>query len=309
MSMAALGVVLNIAVILAITLDPLKVLRKGPWATILSLATADLITCISGFFLWSHRVIFHEPTELHFKLVDFGWAFGFSASFLMLTFLTAQTFIVTNFPMKSRYWLTTMRVKIFGMGFWLFALPLGLSNIARLYFSARTSLKFYVAHIGVLEFATIVQVVLHFQVAVKIVKSGRHISENVEITKHKKIAKTVIILTLILFFTALPYFIFKQLEYLARLEYFGQSKTGKILFALSYCYSPIAVLNFVANPVLYSLRLPDYRATLFALVGKRKSSRKGIIAHAMTKSANEFLMRSRKLCETSGSQKLVASKH
>ena len=273
MSVSAVGVLLNIAVILAIVIDPLKALRKGPWITILSLATADMISCVFGFCIWGYRTFFaSKPRQLYFIIVDFGWAFGFSASFLMLTFLTVQIFLVTNFPMKGRYWLTTTKIKKFGIGIWLFAIPLGLTNIAYLYFSLRTSLNVYIAQIGILEVATVVQVVLHIQVAVVIVKSGRHISANAEITKHKKIAQTVIILSIILFFTAFPYFLFKQLEYLLRLEYFGQSETGQILYAISYCYTPIAVLNFVANPVLYSLRLPSYRNSLLALVGKRRNN-------------------------------------
>ena len=308
MSVSAVGVLLNIAVILAIVVDPLKALRKGPWITILSLATADMITCIFGFCKWGQTTFFaNEPRKLYFNLVDFGWAFGFSASFLMLTFLTVQTFLVTNFPMKGRYWLTTTKIMIFGIGFWLFAIPLGLANIAYLCFSLRTSLNVYIAQIGILEAAAIAQVVLHIHVAVVIVKSGRHISANVEIRKHKKIAKTVIILSIILFFTAFPYFLFKQLEYLLRLEYFGQSETGQILYAISYCYTPIAVLNFVANPVLYSLRLPSYRNSLLALVGKRNSSFPGgEMQHITSKPTNEFLLRSRATCEIHETHKVIA---
>jgi hypothetical protein len=56
-SLAAVAALLNLLVIIAIVFDPLKIVRRGPWVTILNLATADLFTCISAFCLW----------ELHFS--------------------------------------------------------------------------------------------------------------------------------------------------------------------------------------------------------------------------------------------------
>ena len=299
MSVSAVGVVLNIAVILAIVIDPLKVLRKGPWITILSLATADVITCISGFCIWGYEHFITVYNELYFSIVDFFWLFGSSGSFLMLTFLTVQVFIITKYPMKSRYWLTTKKILLFGIGHWLVAILLGFSNIAYLHFDLKKSMNTYIAQIAILELAAVIQVILNIRVAIEIIRSGR-IAGNARETKHKKIAQTVIILTLILFFTAFPYFLLKQLEYLARQQYFGQSETGKILFAISYCYTPIAVLNFGANPVLYSLRLPDYRNSLLVFVGKKRnlgSSQR--IRSTSTAFTNTFAMRSQKESESS----------
>ena len=293
MSLSAVGAVLNMAVVIAIVIDPLKVLRKGSWITIFSLEIADLITCISGFFLWGRSFFFRKPSDLCKGLINFCWAFGYSASFLLLTFLTVQIFIVTKYPIKGRYWLTTTMIILFGIGHWLLAILLGFSNLAYLRFHWQESLKIYIVQYGILEFATIVQVVLHIQVAVEIVKSGRHIGENFRITKHKKIAKTTIILTLILFFTAFPYFLLKQFDFFARLEYFGRSETGKILYAIPYYCRPIAMINFVANPILYSLRLPEYRNSLLALVGVRKNATR---KDTTSKPINEFVLRSRETC-------------
>ena len=295
MSVSAVGAVLNIAVTLAIVIDPLKVLRKGPWITILSLAIADLITCIGGFFLWARAVFFRNPGVPYNGFVDFIWGVGYSASFLMLTFLTVQIFMVTKYPIKSRCWLSTTRIILLGTGHWLLAILLGFSNIAWVHFQLRECLIIYIAQHGILEIAIIIQVGLHIQVAIEIVKSGRHISANDEITKHKKIGdnsykKTVIILTLILFFTAFPYFVLKQLEYVARLEHFGRRETGRLFYAIAYYTRPIIMVNFVVNPIIYSLRLPDYRKSLVALIGVRKETE-------VQENTNEFQLRNRKALE------------
>jgi hypothetical protein len=160
-----------------------------------------------------------------------------------------------------------------GTAIWLFAFLLGLSEITyRFHLPFGTSLKIWTAGFGVLQIALVIQIVLNIQVAVEVIRSGRS-SGNPQNAKHKNIAKTVIILTLILFLTVFPYFLLRllRIRYLARLAYFGQDKTAEVLSYLSYYYAPIAMLNFAANPILYALRLPDYRQTLLAFVGKTRS--------------------------------------
>ena len=271
MSVAATGALLNFVVIIAMAIDPLKILRKGPWVTILNLAIADLISCISVFFLWGG--IFFIPENLtYYDITSFGWGFGSSASFLWLTFLSVQIFVITKFPLKGRYWFTTLKIVLVGIAVWLFAFLLGLSHITPVFYLPETmNLKIWTAQIGVLQIAVVVQIVLNIQVAIEIIRSGRS-SGNPHNAKHKNIAKTVIILTLILFLTAFPYFLLKQLTFLVRLGYFGQDKTVAVLLYFYYCYRPIAMLNFAANPILYALRLPNYRQTLLAFVGKTRSS-------------------------------------
>ena len=272
-TVAATGALLNFVVIIAMAIDPLKILRKGPWVTILNLAIADLISCISGFCLWGRKVYPYNNKEVYGVVSNFGWGFGVSASFLWLTFFTVQIFAITKFPLKSRYWFTTLKIIFVGIAVWIFAFLGGFSQITyHFHIPLMTSLKIWTAHIGVLQIALVVQIVLNVQVAVEILKSGR-ISGNPQNAKHRNIAKTVIILTMILFLTAFPYFVLKQLELLVRLGYFGQNKTAGVFFHLSYCYIPIAILNFTANPVLYSLRLPDYRHTLLAFFGKSNRTR------------------------------------
>ena len=271
MSVVATGTLLNFVVIIAMAIDPLKILRKGPWVTILNLAIADFISCISVFFLWG-GIFFNPGTKLYIDITIFGWGFGYSASFLWLTFLSVQIFVITKFPLKSRYWFSTVKIVLVGIAIWLFAFLLGLSEITyRFHLPFTMRLKIWTAQIGILQIALVVQIVLNIQVVVEIIRSGRS-SGNPQNAKHRNIAKTVIILTLILFLTAFPYFLLKQLEYLARLGYFDQDKTAEVLRYLSYCYAPIAMLNFSANPILYALRLPDYRQTLLAFVGKSRSS-------------------------------------
>ena len=189
MSVAATGALLNFVVIIAMAIDPLKILRKGPWVTILNLAIADFISCISVFFLWGHPFFIHK-SELYIDITVFGWGFGHSASFLWLTFLSVQIFVITKFPLKGRYWFTTLKIVLVGTAIWLFAFLLGFTQITyRFHWTETMGLKIWTAHIGVLQIALVVQIVLNIHVAVEIIRSGRS-SGNPQNAKHKNIAKT-----------------------------------------------------------------------------------------------------------------------
>ena len=301
MSVATLGALLNFLVIVAMACDPLKILRKGPWVTILNLAVADVISSVSFVCVWGAHMFFpNQVSNVFYGVTFFSWMFGVSASFLFLTFLTVQIFLITKFPLRKRYCFTTLEIVLLCFGVWLFAIPMGLCRIAYLVFSLNTNLKIWAAQIGVLQLAVLIQIFLNIQVIAEIIRSGRA-SGNTENTKHRNIAKTVVILTLILFITAFPYFILKQIEYFVRLGYLGKGTTATTLFAINYCFTPIAALNFTANPILYSLRLPQYRKTLLAMIGKRGSGsrKRSFQTTSPSKLTNAFSLQSQRTSITS----------
>ena len=301
MSVSAMSGLLNFLVIVAIVIDPLKKLRKGPWITILNLATADLISSVSFICLWGDRFFTAiEQRKLYYAIIDFGWIFGASGSFLWLTMFTVQIFVLTKSPLKGRYWFTTKKKALVGIVIWICAFLLGLTNMSWYYFPRLVSLKFFIGQIAVLQIAVFIQIILNIQVAITILRAAGSVG-NVENNKHNNIAKTVIILTLILFVSAFPYFLFKQMEFLARLGYFGQSKTSLILNGLAYCYTPIATVNFLANPILYSLRLPDYRKTLLAFIRGKKYRR------TLRRSSSQFSTSRQTITSTARSQRMSST--
>ena len=299
MFVASVGFLLNFAVILVMIIDPCKILRKGPWVTILNLAAADLISCVSYFCTSSDIFLVKRYEELYYAIVFFSEMFGVSASFFMLTFLTVQTFLVIKFPFHSRNaWLTMRKIISTCTLIWIFSFLFGLGNISWLrYPEGNTTFKIYAGEIGTLHLVVIVQIILNVQVAIEIRRSSR-ITGNATDNKQRNMAKTVIILTVILILTAFPYFILTQLRYIVRLGIFGQDTTARKLFAVAYYYTPLAVLNFVLNPILYALRLPDYRKSLLACVGKRNRD----FAGKRTKSARVTSMNTLRSQRTSDTQ-------
>ena len=270
----AIGAFLNILLIIAFLADPLKVLRRGVWITILNLAFADLISCVANFLDEGLISEFDVTDSMTFRIVRFFLTFGVSASFMLLATLTVETYVVTKYPIKGRVLLTRKKTVILCAMAWFLAMPLGLSNIAYLFTDNFSRLmKIYIAQIAVLELTVIIQVILKVLIIREIMKSRRNINthhqqQQQQHNKHKEIAKTIIILNVILIVTALPYFVSKQLEFVWKLRVVGGNQ---LLWRFSNYYEPIAAINYLANPILYALRLPDYRRTLRAPFTKCKS--------------------------------------
>ncbi|CAB4035110.1 adenosine receptor A1-like [Paramuricea clavata] len=264
MTVASIGVLCNSILIIVIVVDPLKILRRGAWITILNLALADFIACAGLFFeLLFYQIEDAETLFLVINKVIFFRMFGQSASFLLLTLLTVEIYLIIKYPMKSRVMLTDKKAVLSCAFVWLLAIGLGLCEIS--YVWTDLFLYFYIGNIAVLELTVAIQVVLKIFIAVEIL-SSRHSILNVETLNEKQqdVAKTVMILNAILIVTAFPYFLAKQMEYVERLG--GRDSNSRSLRQkFAYYYEPVALLNFVLNAILYSLRLQDYRRSLLVL--------------------------------------------
>jgi hypothetical protein len=276
MTIDAVGVVSNTFLIIAILFDPLRVLRKGAWITILNLSIADLIAAASSFMMIGSPVEFHIRNRIIYSFFEFFWMFGVSASFMLLTFLTIQTYIIVKYPIRSRFIISVKRIALFCSLVWAFAILFGFSNVMYVIRSDLTlpqNMKIHITRIAILELTVVVQLVLKIFIIREIVASAQNFrggSERQSYSKHKEIAKTILILVVILIVTALPYFIAKQIEYLYKLDIVGGDTLVRLF---SNYYEPVAVLNFAFNPILYSLRLPEYRRSLLALLPKCRKQR------------------------------------
>ena len=264
---AGTGAFFNAVLFLTILADPLKILRKGSWITIINLASADLIACVSNFFLVG-RVMFEIKNIKFQDTCAFGWGLGVSASFMLLAFFTIQVYMITKYPFKAPRMLTSTKVTLSCAGIWLLAIPLAFCKISYLVFEEEDVLEALIAQITVLEVVVLIQIILKILICFEIFKSSRDAGQS-HSRRHRQIATTVIIIIVVQLLTAVPYFASKQVEYLARMSVLPRYP---LVQKFSYYYAPIAIVNFCVNPVLYSLRLPQYRRTLLSILRRKRDS-------------------------------------
>ena len=262
-AVAGVGALLNFLVFIVILVDPLKILRKGSWITIINLLAADLVVCI---------IMFCSIINVHFviKVLNFYFVrslllnLAVSASFMLLAFFSLQVYTVTKFPFKAPHFWTPNRVVLSCVGIWLLAALLGLDGIfIFFYWDVDKFMKWWTVRVVVLSIIVIIQIVLKILTCWEIFKTSRNSGQS-QSSKHRQITTTVMIMVVIQMFTAVPYVVMEQLGH----EVY--SLNFPLLVEIMTYYSPLAGLNFCVNPIIYFLCLPDYRSSLLSLCGFRK---------------------------------------
>ena len=248
-------------------MDPLKILRKGSWITIVNLAAADLLVCVMGFFRTIHRYV-HGSKELrtmnHFFVMGTLLYFAISASFMLLAFFSLQVYTITKFPFKAPHFWTRNKVVFCCVAIWLLAVLLGPSSTSLLLnVDIDVWITWWTVQLVVWCITVIIQIVLKILTCWEIFKTRRNSGQS-QSSKHRQITTTVMIMVIIQMFTAFPYVVILQLHH----DVF--SMNHHLLREIMTYYSPLAYLNFCVNPIIYFLRLKDYRSSLLSINGCRK---------------------------------------
>ena len=265
MTVDSTGMLCNLLLMLVIIIDPLKILHRGAWITILNLSLADFIACAINF----NKLLLLQVDDGWKTLLprekerNFFWMFATGASFMQLTLLTVQMYIIIKYPRKSRLWMTRKKLMLASTIVWVLAIGLGLSNIA--YIWSDSYIYFFIGCTVVVVLVVAIQFVFKILIVVEILRSRKSIRNPATLRrKQNDVAKTVVLLNVILFVTVFPYFLARQIVAMELLSAFNRPELLVTKFH-SYYYEPIYRLNFVVNPVLYFLRLQDYRRSLIAL--------------------------------------------
>ena len=265
----ATGILCNTLLILAITFDPLGILCKGAWVTILNLAVADFLTCASIVAPKFQNIV----PRFVLIVIFFVNHSSASASFMFLTLLTVQVYMIIKYPIKSRLILTKMKVALACLVVWVLAMLLGLSEIAGVWIQGIETLYFFIANFIVLTLVVVIPlIVFKVLIVVEILRSRRDdVNAETQNKKKKNLAKTIIMLNVMLIVTAFPFYLAKMIGSF----YFHLPDENVTMFRrFLYYFYPVFTLNFTANPIIYSLRLQDYRRSLFALFSCKSRKRR-----------------------------------
>ena len=178
---------------------------------------------------------------------------------MLLAFFSLQVYTVTKFPFKALHLWTRKKVILCCVGIWLLAGLLGHDSIHE-YLSPdfEKQAKWWTVRIVVWSINVIIQIVLKILTCWEIFKTRRNSGQSNN-SRHRQITTTVMIMVALQIFTAFPYIVILQLHYRIHLP----------MEIITYTF-PIVVLNFAANPIIYFLRLPDYRSSLLSMYGCRK---------------------------------------
>lgn len=261
---AFLGLTSNVLLLIAFIKDPLKCFRNSGTYLLMSLSVSDIFTCI--FIPFFHRaVVFAGYDSENFGL--FSLSFG-AASLTSIASISIDRFLMVVFPMKHRYWLKGKVMIAWLSGIWLgaFILPL-----LRFFFNHKMNGMLPINCFNTI--VIIISAVMYAATYLKLKKHSKNIAQQnstdrrvqeIKILKEKQFLKTIILIACIAFFCILPSMIYFQLD--LSLGFTKDSLVSKIfleILALIFC------INFTINPLIYIVRLPNYRRTFYLVYCKR----------------------------------------
>ena len=266
-AIAILGVVSNILLLVAFYKDPLKCFRNSGTYLVMNLSVADCLMCI----LWLLSNNTSRISSYLILLFFLHWIGGVSST--SITSISIDRFLMVASPIKHRILMKGKVIVLWIAAIWIvncvIPLSLNLSDIDK------TDTSQGLCSFGVI--VIIVSSVMYSSTYYKLKKQSRNIAlqnsnesraQEIRILKEKRFLKTIIIIACIAFVCTVPFFVLYLLS--NSLSFIvDDSITFKILFTV--CNS-IFHINFAVNPLIYILRLPNYRKAFYLLYCQRKTA-------------------------------------
>ncbi len=261
---SVLGVSLNVLLLVAILKDPLKCFRNSGTCLVMNLAVSDCLTClVAPFYLVSSDVIPGWYRIFEFLVMWFG-----TASFVSIASISIDRFLLVAYPIKHH-----IKMKGKGVILWLAAIWIVSCTIPliRLFYDRKGNERIAVYIFGVSMIIT--SAVIYCFTYWKLRKQAKNIAlqnsresraQEIRILKEKKFLNTIVIIACVAFLCIVPSMVFFQIY-----ESLGWWKNIFIVKIFLKIFTFTFYLNFAVNPIIYVIRLPNYRKTFYLLYFKR----------------------------------------
>ena len=273
--------VLNIEAVAIVTINALtiiiylkeRILRKRSMYLVISLAVADMfVTCIVIFRslllgdecnLWTINLF----SSFEFSIVFASLAYFFLlASVTNLAAISLERMHATFRPFKHRL----IKKKIFGAavaGVW-FTAALATAIVFSPFFLGRSDkTNFYhlqASYLALLFCCLLIIVVSYTSIAIK-VYCGTHPQHHGAIRREKKLTKTLFIVTIVSLILVMPFTIFCFLFHVTSGE-MVETISHETRLHLALSLECLFYGNSIINPLLYALKMPQFKRALFLLL-------------------------------------------
>ncbi len=252
-----LGVVSNGLLLLAFFKDPLKCFRNSATHFVMNLSISDCLTCL--FALFSYITANYMTAEnrkiILFLIVSFA-----SVSLVSLTSISIDRFLMVAYPIKHRILMKGKVIVLCLAVIWIFGCSLSLlydrQNKINIYSNGAINIT--------------LSVVIYAATYHKLKKQSRNIAQQnssesraqeIRILKEKKFLNTIIIIANVAFLCIVPFMVF------SRINSNPSNLRGNILVIQIFTKIFLSFFhaNFAVNPIIYVIRLPNYRKTFYLL--------------------------------------------
>ena len=259
-----LGVITNTLLLVTFLKDPLKCFRNSGTYLVINLSVSDCLTSLLTLVFYITRRKSSNPIVYFFIC----WSTG--VSFVLITSISIDRFWMITSPIRHRILMKGKVTVLWMAAIWIVNMLIFFSLII---FDVDTVIAFQ----GVYAYSVILIIlssVFHSSTYYKLKKQSRSMTlqnsaegraQEKRILKEKRFLKTIIIIACFAFICIVPNLLLYLLNY-SRILLGNYSQAFMIISRAS---AVIYQINFAVNPVIYILRLPNYRKTFYLLYCKR----------------------------------------
>ena len=259
-----LGVVSNGLLLLAFFKDALKYFRNSATHFVMNLSISDCLTCL--FALFVYITANYMTPEIH-KITLFPFESFATVSLVSLISISIDRFLMVAYPIKHRILMKGKVIALCLAVIWIFGCSL--SGI-KLLFGWQNEIYIYSGGaVGIALSAVIYAATYH-----KLKKQSRNITlqnsgesraQEIRILKEKKFLNTIILIACVAFLCIVPFMVF------SRINSNPSNLSGNILVIeiFNEIFLFFFYANFAVNPIIYVIRLPNYRKTFYLLYWRR----------------------------------------
>ena len=262
---ALFGAASNVLLLIALVKDPLKCFRNSGTYLIVNLSISDFLTCACVPFFLHIIVIPGLDQVVKLFVVSLG-----NVSFISIASISVDRFLLVAYPLKHRQIINGVRVmSLWLSGIWLssFSLP-----TLHLFYGHKINdlLAVYCFGASVILYSVVMYAITYLTLK----KHSKNIAQQnstesraqeIRILKEKKFLKTIILVACIAFFCTVPSMIYFPINDSLQL-----SNNSLATFIFHKLLIQIFYTNFAINPLIYVVRLPNYRKTFYLIYCKRR---------------------------------------
>ncbi len=260
-----LGVALNVLLLVAFLKDPLKCFRNSGTYLVMNLAVSDCLTCLVAPFFHNWDVIPGWQWIFEFLVMWFG-----TASFVSIASISIDRFLLIAYPIKHHIKMKGKVIILWLAAIWIMSCTFPL---IRLFYDRNGNERSAVYIFAAIMIIT--SAVIYACTYWKLRKQAKNIAlqnsresraQETRILKEKKFLNTIIIIACVAFLCIVPSMLFFRIinpnpSYSSSNILVIQIFTKIFLFFFQ--------ANFAVNPVIYVIRLPNYRKTFYLLYWRR----------------------------------------
>ena len=267
-SIGVFGTVNNGILLLIFLINPLKTFSSTSTYCIKSLTVADFVTCLMTI-IWGFEVI---PSESFLRAYYFIFWMSIQISFYLIFLMSIERYIAVHYPLKKQIIVTKERtLACIAIICSFSAISAGISEIKTIRNYVRFSLFSLFDVIVICVAIVYINIVLTLRkISSQVRKSSLPNSTSQlrmdKIREDRQLLIVVLVLLTILIITVLPYALASQVFLVNRLFYKDWSLDKNMLGTFIKYYFPVEIVNFAVNPIIYAIRLPNYRRSLMALL-------------------------------------------